>query len=180
MICVGGVGMPELWDILDENGNKTGRLCERGNQLNKGECHLVIHVWIKNSKNEFLISRRTSDSGWWSGLWQTTVGAAVAGDNSLETAQKETSEEIGIILDLKNGQFFKRYKEPRKNDDGTVLIDVWVFRQDFDIATVVLQPEETCDAIWASKEKIKQMIDDGYFISPQEAYPYIDELFQNV
>jgi len=30
----------------------------------------------------------------------------------------------------------------------------------------------------ASKEKIKQMIDEGHFIPPQEAYPYIDELFE--
>lgn len=171
--------MLELWDILDESGHKTGRLCERGTPLHKGEYHLVVNVWIKNSKNEFLISRRTNNCGWWSGLWQTTGGAAVTGDNSLETALKETREEIGIMLDPKNGQLFKHYSELRKNDDGSVFIDVWLFQQDFDIATVVFQPEETCDAMWASKEKIKQMIDDGHFIPPQEAYPYIDEFFKN-
>lgn len=170
--------MRELWDILDENGNKTGRLRERGTPMRKGEYHLVIQVWIKNSKNEFLISRRTNNGGWWSGLWQTTGGAAVTGDNSLETALKETREEIGIILEPKNRQLFKRYSEPHKNDDGSVFIDVLLFRQDFDIEAVVLQPEETCDAMWASKEKIKQMIDEGHFIPPQEAYPYIDELFE--
>lgn len=170
--------MRELWDILDENGNKIGRLHERGTPMRKGEYHLVIQVWIKNSKNEFLISRRINNGGWWSGLWQTTGGAAVTGDNSLETALKETREEIGIILEPKNGQLFKRYSEPHKNDDGSVFIDVWMFQQDFDIETVVFQPEETCDAMWASKEKIKQMIDDGHFIPPKEAYPYIDELFE--
>jgi 8-oxo-dGTP pyrophosphatase MutT (NUDIX family) len=86
--------------------------------MHKGEYHLVIQVWIKNSKNEFLISRRTNNGGWWSGLWQTTGGAAVTGDNSLETALKETREEIGIILEPKNRQLFKRYSELHKNDDG--------------------------------------------------------------
>ncbi|MPN38105.1 Isopentenyl-diphosphate Delta-isomerase [bioreactor metagenome] len=171
--------MKELWDILDENGNKTGRLCERGTRMYKGEYHLVVQVWIKNSNNEFLISRRSNNGISWSGLWQTTGGAAVAGDNSLKTALKETREEIGIMLDPKNGQLFKHYSEPRKNDSGGVFIDVWLFRQDFDISTVVLQPEETCDAMWASSEKIKQMIYDGYFIPPQEAYPYIDEILIN-
>lgn len=36
--------MRELWDILDENGNKTGRLRERGTPMRKGEYHLVIQV----------------------------------------------------------------------------------------------------------------------------------------
>ena len=171
--------MPELWDILDESGNKTGRMCERGTPMHKGEYHLVIQVWIKNRKNEFLISRWTNNGGCWSGLWQTTGGAAVTGDNSLETALKETREEIGIMLEPKNGQIFKLYNEPHKNDDGSVFIDVWLFRQDFDIEMVLLQPEENCDAMWASKEKIKQMIYDGHFIPPQEAYPYIDKIFKD-
>ena len=40
--------MAELWDILDENGNKTGRLHERGKPMNKGEYHLEVSVWIEN------------------------------------------------------------------------------------------------------------------------------------
>jgi hypothetical protein len=30
--------------------------------------------------------------------------------------------------------------------------------------------------MWARKEQIRQMIDDGVFIS-EDVYPYIDELF---
>jgi len=172
--------MVEYWDVIDEHGNKTGRLHERGKPMEKGEYHLVVQVWIMNNKGEYLISRRTQDIGWWSGLWQTTGGAAVKGDDSLATALKETKEEIGIMLEPKNGRLFKRYSEPHKNDDGSVFIDVWLFRQDFNIETIVLQPEETCDAIWAGKEKIIQMIDDGLFIPPKEAYPYINELFEKI
>jgi len=36
--------MTELWDILDENGNVTGRFHERGKPMNKGEYHLEVSV----------------------------------------------------------------------------------------------------------------------------------------
>jgi hypothetical protein len=41
---------------------------------------------------------------------------------------------------------------------------------------VVLQSDETCNAIWASQEQIKQMIAEGTFIK----FSYIDELFDAV
>jgi len=168
--------MAELWDILDENRNKTGRLHERGKPMNAGDYHLVVQIWLMNSKGEFLISRRSPGTTGWAGMWQTTGGSAVAGDDSLATALKETNEEIGVVLDPKNGQLFKQYMLPHTNDKGGAFYDVWLFRQEVDIASVVLQPDETCDARWASKEQIRQMIDEGIFIS-EEAYPYIDELF---
>ena len=169
--------MAELWDIYDKNRNKTGRLHERGKPMNAGEYHIVVQIWIMNSRGEFLISKRVPDMPTWPGMWQTTWGSAVAGDDSLATALKETAEEIGIALDLKNGRLFKAFVMPRPTDAGSAFYDVWIFRQEVDISTVVFQPTETCDAMWASKEKIKQMVDEGMFIPPEEAFPYLDELF---
>jgi Isopentenyldiphosphate isomerase len=51
--------MTELWDIVDENGNKTGLLHEKGKPMRKGDYHLSVSVWILNSNGEFLISQRT-------------------------------------------------------------------------------------------------------------------------
>ena len=169
--------MAELWDILDENGNVIGRFIERGKPMQKGDYHLVAEIWILNSKWEFLISKRSA-GGEWHGLWQTTGGCAVAGDDSLKTALKETREEIGITLDPKNGMLFKRYSALRSNDPGGYIKDVWLFRQEADIASVVFQPEETCDAMWASKAQIIQFINEKKFI-PVEKYPYLNELFEH-
>ena len=46
-----------------------------------------------------------------------------------------------------------------------------------DISAVILQPGETCDAMLASKEKIRQMIAEGTFIPPDEAFSYAKDLF---
>ena len=164
--------MAEFWDVLDIDGNKTGRTHQRGVPMSAGDGHLVVQIWIMNDKNEFLISKRIGQP---EGMWHTTGGGAIAGEESITAAMREVKEELGVDLIPKNGQRFKRYSEPHINDDGFVFIDVWLFRQEADLAFVVLEPNETCDAMWASKEKIMEMIGGGTFI--QEWFPYLDELF---
>lgn len=167
----------ELWDVLDEHGNKTGRLHQRGKPMQKGDFHRVVLVWIMNSKGEFLISKRTPGIGW-GNLWQQTGGCAVAGDDSLTSALKETREELGIELNPENGQLFREYAA-HSNDAGGAFFDVWLFRQEVDLAAVVFQPEETCDAKWATQNDILKMFDEGTFL-PREFYPYLEDLFQAV
>ncbi|MCL2854769.1 MAG: NUDIX domain-containing protein [Defluviitaleaceae bacterium] len=161
----------EMWDVLDENRQKTGRLHRRGQPLPAGDFHLVVHVWILDGHGNFLISKRAAGISL-PLLWQCTGGSAVAGDDSLTSALKETQEEIGINLDPSKGELFHQFI----NSDKTAFVDVWVFRQDVDINDVVLCPEETCDAMWADEAKIRQLIDGGEFI-PLHHYPYLDKLF---
>ena len=168
--------MIELWDILDENGNAIGRLHERGKPMCKGEYHLTVSVWIENDNGEYLISQR-SPNKLFPNIWECTGGNAVAGDDSLTTALKETNEELGVILELQNGQMIQH--QSRKCSCNHCLADAWLFRQNVDISTVTLAPDETSGAMWASREKINRMIDDGTFAT-WELFTYIDELFEGV
>ena len=165
--------MDEIWDIYDENRNKTGRLHKRGKPMNAGDYHLVVQVWITNSEGKYLISRQASDDG--NGKWMTTGGCAIAGEDGLSAALRETKEELGIVLDPKKGLLFKQDSFKHTHDEGSAFFDVWLFRQEADISAVVFQPGETCDAVWASKEMIRRLIDEDYFM--KEWYPYLDELF---
>jgi len=162
--------MMELWDILDENGNKTGRVVERGNPMARDEFHLVVHVWIMNRNGEFLIARRTPNKTF-PGLWGTTGGSAVSGDDSLTTALKETREELGVTLDPANGIRLERIKRSERRFPD--FLDVWLFRQDVDLRDVVLNPDETCDAMWASRDVINDMTEKGEYIGRE----YLDRLF---
>ena len=173
--------MPEYWDILDETGNKTGRLHKRGNikALDKpimeaGEFHLVVHVWIVNGKGEILISKRTPNKPF-PNMWECTGGSVVAGDDSLATAVKEVKEELGISLGPEEGQLFKRYKGVEENGSG-YFVDVWIFRRAVDLDDIVFQEDETCGARLVTKEEINELIDEGSFVS-RYIFPYLDELF---
>ena len=61
----------ELWDILDGNGNKTGKTVERGKTMRQDEYHLSVHIWIKNSNGEFLITKRTANKKILPNMWAT-------------------------------------------------------------------------------------------------------------
>ena len=71
--------MPELWDIYDENKNKTGRTAIRDvTILQKGEYHIVVTGIILNSKNEILISKRATNKKF-GGMWECNGGSILAG-----------------------------------------------------------------------------------------------------
>lgn len=167
----------EIWDVLDELGNKTGRYAERGRKMKTGDYHLVVHVWKRNGKGEWLIDKRvprkTDNLG---GKWETTGGSAVAGDDSLTAAIRETKEELGIDLDPEKGTLFCRFINP--NDNGhSWIADVWVFEWDGSIDQIRLQQIETCDAMWATAEKIREMMAAGEFLG-KRFYPYFDEMVE--
>ena len=160
-------GKGELWDLYDKNRRLTGRTHMRGNPIPEGDYHLCVHVWIQNSHGELLITKRSPEKGF-PNMWEAPGGSAIAGDSSLDAALREAKEETGLDLMPQNGQIALTV-----NGDK-YFADIWVFRQDFDIADVVLQPGETCDARWSSKKEILSMREIGKFCPTT----YADELFE--
>ncbi|MGI5899871.1 MAG: NUDIX hydrolase [Christensenellales bacterium] len=161
----------ELWDIRDESGAVTGRVIERGRPLQDGEFHLIVDVWIKNAKGEYLISRRSPFKEPEAGRWEPTCGCAISGDSSLEAALRETREELGIDLLPENGKMIKRFL----NSEHRYMVDVWLFHQEVDMVNVVLQPGETDAAKWAAISDIADMQRSGSFIR-YIRIPYLDQL----
>jgi 8-oxo-dGTP diphosphatase len=152
----------ELWDILDENRNKTGRTIVRGNPMNPDEYHLVVHVWTQNSEGKFLISKRTPDKHPFPGMWETTGGSAISGDDSLTTALKEAGEELGLPLDPAKGKLVRQMRRDEK--DFPDHLDVWLFHHDIDLSELTFQKEEVCDATWVDSSEIKELFDQGKFV----------------
>lgn len=50
--------MEEIWDLLDENGEKTNKTMKKGEQIPKGFYHTGADVWFINSENKILIIKR--------------------------------------------------------------------------------------------------------------------------
>lgn len=165
--------MPEYWDICDENGIPTGRIHQKGTPMNPDEYHMAVTVWILNRKGEFLLSRRVPAARHNAGFWEPTCGSALAGEDSLAAACREVREELGLTLDPSAGTVFDRYNWPHLNGSGMVHFCVWVFRGEFSLDEVILQPTETCDARWADEDTIRTRIREGVFVP----YSYLDKLF---
>jgi len=149
----------EIWDVYDSERNLTGKTHKRIDYpMPEGFYHLVVFVWLRNSKGEILISKRAPNKGY-PNLWENTGGSAIAGDDSLTAAIREVKEELGLDADPEKGKMILS----EINEDS--FFDVWLFEQDFDINDVVLQENETVDAKYVTLDEIERLIQNGEFIN---------------
>lgn len=180
--------MLELWDIYDENRNKTGKIAERGvTQLEFGkEFHIVVAGIIINSDNKILISQRAPHKHL--GLqWELNGGSILAGETSLEGILRELKEELGSEFSKKEAIFLKEIRGRRFPN----FKDLWLFKKDIDIKDIKFNDGEAIDVKWVSIEEFIQMYNDGEIVATvdfgikeynealaieqREAYGYIGE-----
>ncbi|WMJ86045.1 NUDIX hydrolase [Anaerocolumna sp. MB42-C2] len=91
----------EYFDVLDEQGNKTGDIIERKEAHKKGICHRVIQVWVINSKNELLLQKRSANKDSCPNMWYVSLGGHIESkEDNRQTIIREFSEELG--LDISN------------------------------------------------------------------------------
>lgn len=159
----------EYWDIYDKNKQKTGKLIKRGELLKEDEYHLIVHIWIKNSKGEFLIQQR-SETVKNPLVWSATGGSVVAGEDSYTGAIREVKEELGLDLTNHNGYLFDSslYEE----DNQKYWCDTYLYFIDLDINTLKLQEEEVKQVKYEKMEIIKEMMNNKQFF----IYDYLDAL----
>ena len=90
----------ELFDIVDENGNPTGETVSRSEAHAKGIRHRTAHIWVirdNEGKKEVLLQKRALNKDSFPGKYDTSsAGHIQAGDEPLESALRELSEELGI------------------------------------------------------------------------------------
>ncbi|TWT00578.1 NUDIX domain-containing protein [Planomicrobium sp. CPCC 101079] len=162
----------ELWDLYDINRKKTGQTWVRGEMMQPGDYHLVVHVCIFNSDGEMLIQQRQPFKEGWPNMWDLTVGgSATAGDTSQTAAQRELYEEIGMDLD------FQQFRPHLTINFERGFDDIYLIEKDVPLHTLTLQYDEVQNVKWASREEILAMIRNGEFISYYESLIHL--LFDN-
>jgi isopentenyldiphosphate isomerase len=160
----------ETWDLYDSNRIYTGRSMQRGDSIQHGFFHLVVHVCIFNATGRMLIQQRQPFKEGWGDFWDVTVGgSALSGETSQMAAEREVREEIGIDLLIKD----QRPSLTINFDAG--FDDFYLVKHDIEINKLSLQYEEVKEVKWASYDEIICMIDRGTFIPYHKAL--IDLLF---
>lgn len=162
--------MEEVWDILDEKGNKTGRIMKKG-LLPEGFYHQGADVWIINSGNKILIQKRSPQKRNSPNVWAMTGGSVIRGETSLQTIQRETKEELGISLNMKDIKLVKQYKT------GTVWLDTYLIKQDIDLKDIIMQEEEVCEVKWATYKEIEELFAHNQFM--ENRWEYIKDIIKD-
>lgn len=88
----------EYWDLYNYDGKKKNKIAIRGSKLADDDFHIVINVWIKNSKGEVLITQRNANKSH-PLMWECTGGSAQIGETSLDATVREVKEELSLDID---------------------------------------------------------------------------------
>ncbi len=150
--------MPEIWNLLDENGDKIGKTMCKGEPVPKGLYHLGVDVWIVNSENKILIQKRSPHKRNSPNVWAMTGGSNIKGETTLQTIEREVLEELGIQLKVQDLQLMKTYKT------GEVWLEEYFVKQEVELQDIVMQEAEVCDVKWASFDEIEEIFHNGQFI----------------
>lgn len=87
----------EYWDLYDCNGSYLGMKIARGEKIPENSFHRIVHIWIYNERDEFLIQKRAAHLKWFPNRWATTTGSVLSGEfDYIETAYREVEEELGL------------------------------------------------------------------------------------
>lgn len=155
----------EIWDLYNERREKSGRDHVRGEEVPEGYYHLVVQVWIRNSKDEYLISQRSADRPQYPLKWECVGGSALKGEDSLCAAIREVEEEVGVRLCPHSGKLVcsvvgRVINGVRYSD----IVDVWQFAYDGDVTLENAATKEVAQTVWLKKDQIREMFDKGLMV----------------
>lgn len=98
--------MDERIDILDSDGNSTGKTALKSEAHEQGWFHSTVHVWFFTADGKVLIQQRASTKDTHPLLWDVSVAGHIgAGEQKEDAAVREVKEEIG--LEITNGDLQK-------------------------------------------------------------------------
>ena len=154
----------EIWDLYDAHGEKTGKTMVRGETIPAGLYHIGVHIWPMNGRGELLIQRRSMTVQWKPGIWATTGGSAVSGEDPLTAARRELREELGLAASEEEMHFVAKL---RRSNSYCYVYAVKTDRAESDFT---LQKEEVSSVRWCSPQRLMQMVSEGGMYNYGDAY----------
>ena len=166
--------MEEYVDILNEiTGEVTGETISKKEAHKTGVWHGSVHIWIiSEDKKRILLQKRCADKDLFPNMWDISVGGHIsAGEDSLVSAKRELSEELGLNPDEFNFLYVDKIKEKFEYKDilSNEFVTIYKIVSDVNIDNLVLQQEEVSEARWFTKDELNSLRDELKVI------PHIEE-----
>lgn len=174
----------ELFDILDENGVKTGRVATRKEAHQQGLWHRAIVVAIINEKNEILLQQRAAHKEKNANMWDiSAAGHLSAGQDSISASTREISEEVSVSLgytvEVKDFRFMVSFRKMQKFADDFIenqFYDFFILRQQgLTNDNIKFQESEVQATKFVTINELNQMRQDGILVERDEVYDALSE-----
>ena len=173
--------MEEYVDILDEiTGEKTGEVITKKEAHKTGKWHSAIHIWIISEDNKkILLQKRCPDKNLFPNMWDISVGGHVSsGEETLISAKRELSEELGLNSDNYEFEFVNIIKERFVDRDivSNEFVTIYKIVNDVNIDDIKLQKEEVSEARWFTKSELETLKDEEKVIPHIEEFELIKDI----
>ena len=161
----------ELLDIVDAEGNPTGRTVTREKAHAEGIRHRTSHVWIyrlQGGRLSLLLQLRSAEKDSYPGCYDiSSAGHIPAGEDFAGSALRELSEELGIRAEaeelvfcgLRSFRFSELFHGQPFHDNQVSA--VYVLYRDTDAASIRFQKSEISAVCWTDFEEVVRMVRTG-------------------
>lgn len=165
----------ECFDLVDEEGRRTGRALRSECHGNPALLHQAVHVFVVNRNGEVFLQKRSETKDIQPGKWDTSVGGHVdAGESPDAAARREAREELGI----RNAEPEFLYAYIWRSDVESERIQTYRLRHD---GPFTLHPVEISEGAFWSVDRIDQAIGSGVLTPNFEAeWPRVRPLLSPV
>lgn len=173
--------MEEMIDILDEKtGDLTGEVISKNEAHRTGKWHGSIHILIINKdKTKTFLQKRSTQKKLYPNMWDIAVGGHIsAGETSLETAQRELQEELGLNLKDFDVKKVDRITEQLKNNGviSNEYVTIYLVYGEIDISKIKIQEEEVSEIKWCSKIELNELVEQQKILPHVREYEILNEL----
>ncbi|MCI8344916.1 MAG: NUDIX domain-containing protein [Clostridia bacterium] len=157
--------MEEYFDVLNENGEFTGKIATRKECHEKGLWHRAVYAFIIDKSGNVLLQKRSENKRLWPNKWDVTVGGHVdRGEFGRQALIRECAEELG--LNIKDEDIKYLVGSTSINEKGDIINkhfnECYLITKDIDISKIKLQKEEVSEIRYFSKEEILDRIKNNY------------------
>jgi len=170
--------MDEYIDIVTKEGLPTGKSAPKSVIHSKGHFHNTAHIWFFTMNDQILLQQRAATKAICPLLWDVSVAGHIdAGETNIEAAIRETSEEIGLLINQQDlhqiGTFecFQAYDNGIKDNEfhNTFICELKV-----DLGELIPQEDEVEALKLVSFNEFEQLLADseenGHFVASNAAY----------
>lgn len=181
------MALADQYEVLDENGHKTGRLVDLKTIHAQELWHEVVNVWIINSRGEILMQLRAPEVELSPNVWDTTMGTHLfPGEEPIDAALRclKTEMDLEFMPDDLKHLFNVQCANPMPNNTmHKVLGHVFMIHSDVNIADLVFDKNKITQFAWTPLMQLMAGVGStetkkNYFPRANNYYPQLFEAFQ--
>lgn len=172
--------MEKLFDVLDENGIKTGQTLPRSEVHKNGLWHRAILVAIVDGQNKILLHQRSGVKDKNPNMWDiSVVGHISAGQDSLTAACIETKQRLGYEVDESQFRYmfsFRSKQQVSENFCDRQYYDFFVLKKEkVDTKNINFDESGISEVKLVSKQELLKMIEQKMVVERNEVYKVLLE-----